>query len=106
MPDTGKRADWTYRAINMVMSAGIALGVGWVVNTLATFNKLPGQVSQLVTDVDAVKKAQEVMKQAQAGFATAGQAQTLRTDVDTLTGRVNTIETTVNGLLKPAGPKR
>lgn len=99
MPDTGKRADWTYRAINMAMSAGIALGVGWVVNTLSTFSKLPEQVSSLKVSVDKIEKAQ-------AGFATGEQVGTLRRDVDTLTGRVDTIESTVNSLVKPVPKPR
>ncbi|WP_395675528.1 hypothetical protein [Inquilinus sp.] len=119
MPDTAKRADWTYRIAMAAMTAGIAWGVNWIGDKVDTLSGLPGQVRQLGSDqallkasVEDVKKAQEdakkaqdEMRQTQSGFATGAEVGTLRSDIDKLTGRVDTMETTVNSLVKPA-PRR
>ncbi|MDR6292364.1 hypothetical protein E9232_004904 [Inquilinus ginsengisoli] len=112
MSDTGKKADWSYRILMVVMTAAIGWGVNWIGEKVETLGSLPGQVRKIGDDqtalkvsVDDVKKAQEEMKRTQSGFATGEQVGTLRSDVDKLTGRVDTMETTVNSLVKPARPR-
>lgn len=120
MPDTAKRADWSYRILMVLMTASIGWGVNWIGDKVDTLSGLPGQVRKLgddqaqlkasVEDVkkaqDDAKKVQDEMRQTQSGFATGAQVGDLRSDVDTLTGRVDTMETTVNSLVKPARPAR
>jgi hypothetical protein len=103
MPDSGKKADWTYRIAMAAMTAGIAWGVNWIGDKVDTLGSLPGQVRKIGDDqaalrvsVDEVKKAQEDMRRTQSGFATGADVQELRSDVDELTGRVGAIETMIS----------
>lgn len=108
MPDTGKKADWTYRIAMAAMTAGIAWGVNWIGDKVDTLGSLPGQVRKIGDDqtalkmsVEEVKRAQDDMKRTQAGFATGAQVESLRSDVDKLTGRVDAMEATVNSAIAP-----
>lgn len=103
MPDTGKKADWTYRIAMAAMTAGIAWGVNWIGDKVETLGSLPGQVRKigddqtaLKTSVEEVKRAQDEMRRTQSGFAAGADVQELRSDVDELTGRVGAIETMIS----------
>lgn len=106
MPDGAKKADWTYRIINMVLSAGIALGVAGLWDQIKTVAGLSGKVDKLITDQATLAGSVEEMKRTQSGFATGADVQALRSDVDKLTGRVDTLQEQVNGLGKPGRPIR
>lgn len=106
MPDTGKKADWTYRILQMALSAGIALGVAGLWDQIKTVAGLGGKVDKLITDQATLAASVDEMKRTQSGFATGADVQDLTGRVDKLTGRVDTMETTVNSLVKPVGPRR
>jgi hypothetical protein len=112
MAERAGKVDWGYRIVQLILTAVITYLVGWSANKLETFSSLPGKVNKIAEDqaalqvsVDGIKTAQDEMKRTQAGFATGAEVKDLRSDVDTLTGRVNTMETTVNSLVKPVAPR-
>ena len=113
MAENAKKADWKDWAYRTALGAVVVWGVNWLGGKIDTLSGLPGQVKQLVTDVDTVKKAQadmkaaqDEMKRTQSGFATGADVQNLTSRVDNLTGRVDTMETTVNSLVRPAPKPR
>lgn len=105
MPDAGRTSDWRDWAFRAALGAAVVWGVNWLGGKVDALSGLPAKVNQLVTDQGKLATAVEDIKKAQSGFATGADVEELRSDVDELTGRVGTIETTVNSLVKPV-PKR
>jgi outer membrane murein-binding lipoprotein Lpp len=99
MPGTGKKADWTYRILMMVMTACVGLGVNWMAGKLDTLTGLPSQVRKLSSDQDQLKVDVAAIREAQPGYASKQDVKELRSDLDTLQGQVNANEGTVNALV-------